>query len=277
MIIKSEIDQLPNALDRMEEINAAMNGRKPALFLDYDGTLSPIVANPQDATMPEETKAILKKLSTLVPIAILSGRDRQDVAQKIGLEQLVYGGSHGYDIAGLPLGKKRYQGTEMVFPALSEAEQELREKLEDIEGVEIERKRYAIAVHYRNVHPDKIHSINNVVKQTVDRQDLLKIAGGKKVVELKPIFDWHKGKALLWLLDSLDLKSEKYFPIFIGDDITDEDALVEVAKEGTGIGIIVGSHGGNTAASYKFENLDEVVVFLKQILTLVQEMAHQQS
>lgn len=277
MIIKSEIDQLPNALDRMEEINAAMNGRKPALFLDYDGTLSPIVANPQDATMPEETRAILKKLSTLVPIAILSGRDRQDVAQKIGLEQLVYGGSHGYDIAGLPLGKKRYQGTEMVFPALSEAEQELREKLEDIEGVEIERKRYAIAVHYRNAHPDKIHSINNVVKQTVDRQDLLKIAGGKKVVELKPIFDWHKGKALLWLLDSLDLKSEKYFPIFIGDDITDEDALVEVAKEGTGIGIIVGSHGGNTAASYKFGNLDEVVVFLKQILTLVQEMAHQQS
>ena len=273
MIVKSVINQLPNALDRMKEIEAIMNGRIPALFLDYDGTLSPIVANPQDAVLPEETKTILKELSALVPVIILSGRDRQDVAQKIGLKQLVYGGSHGYDIAGAPLGEKRYQGTELVFPALAEAEQHLREQLNGIEGVEVERKRYAIAVHYRNVPEDKIDIIKTIVKQTVEQQELLKKAGGKKVVELKPIFDWHKGKALLWLLDSMELQAEKYLPVFIGDDITDEDALAAVAEEGIGIGIIVGSHGGDTAASYKFENLTEVVLFLKQILTLAQARA----
>lgn len=269
MIVKSEISQLPNALEHMNEIKATINGRKPALFLDYDGTLSPIVANPQDARLPEETRSILKSLSAFVPVAILSGRDRQDVAQKIGLDQLVYGGSHGYDIAGLPLGDKQYQGTAMVFPALSEAEQQLHEQLKEIEGVEIERKRFAIAVHYRNVPQEKVPSIKEIVQQAADQQELLKIAGGKKVVELKPIFDWNKGKALLWLLDTMELNEENYLPVFIGDDITDEDALAVVADEG--IGIIVGSHGGGTSASYRFESLNEVVTFLKQILALVQE------
>lgn len=269
MIVKSAISQLPNALDRLKEIKTMMNGRKPALFLDYDGTLSPIVDNPQNAILPEETKAILKELSAFVPVIILSGRDRQDVAQKVGLERLVYGGSHGYDIAGVPLGDKQYQGSEKVFPALSEAEQHLREQFKGIKGVEVERKRYAIAVHYRNVPEDKIQIIKDVVGQEVDRQEMLKKAGGKKILELKPAVDWHKGKALLWLLDSMNLQSEQYLPIFIGDDITDEDALVAIA--GKGIGIIVGSHGGNTAASYKFEHLEEVVAFLKQILKLAKE------
>lgn len=271
MIVKSAINQLSNALDQLKEIKTIINGRKPALFLDYDGTLSPIVANPQDATLPEETKAILVQLSALIPVIILSGRDRKDVAQRVGIEQLVYGGSHGYDIAGVPLGDKRYEGSEKVFPALANAEQNLRKQLQGIKGVEVERKRYAIAVHYRNVPEDEIQNIREVVRQEVDKHKMLKEAGGKKIFELKPAIDWHKGEALLWLLDSLNLQAEKYLPIFIGDDITDEDALVAVAKSGDGIGIIVGSHGGDTAASYKFESLDEVVVFLKQILAFVQE------
>lgn len=264
MIVKNVIDQLPNALEQMSQIKEIINGRKPALFLDYDGTLAPIVAKPEDALLPEGTKAIIKQLADSIPVIILSGRDRSDVEQKVGLEQLVYAGSHGFDITGPGFEKMQYSGGEKALPALEQAEQELREKLKDIKGVQVERKRYAIAVHYRNVATEEIPIVKEVVECEAEKQQALKNGIGKKIVELKPAIDWHKGKALLWLIEELNLTAENYVPIFIGDDITDEDALLAVEKRG--IGIIVGSHGGETAASYKFDTLEEVTAFLKKLL-----------
>lgn len=264
MIIENTTNRLPNALSHIAEIKKNINGRKPALFLDYDGTLAPIVAKPEDAAMPENTRLIIKALAEKVPVIILSGRDRGDVEQRVGLDKLIYAGSHGFDITGPNLEQMQFKGGEKALPALEEAEQKLREKLKNIKGAQVERKRYAIAVHYRNVAEGEIPIIKEAVENEVGKQEMLKNGSGKKIMELKPAFDWHKGKALLWLTEQLNLTAEGYVPIFIGDDITDEDALLAVKE--IGIGIIVGSHGGKTAASYKFDKLEEVPEFLKKLL-----------
>ncbi len=91
---------LPSALDRWDEIAARLDGRRPALFLDYDGTLSPIAPRPELAILPEETRDLLRRLAARFPVVILSGRGREDVAALVGLDGLAYAGSHGFDIAG---------------------------------------------------------------------------------------------------------------------------------------------------------------------------------
>jgi trehalose 6-phosphate phosphatase len=97
-----------------------------------------------------------------------------------------------------------------------------------IKGVLVERKKYAIAVHYRNVADENIQEVKNAVYKELEVQDKLKEGKGKKVLELKPDIDWHKGKAVEWLKKALKLKDEEYISVYIGDDITDEDAFKEI-------------------------------------------------
>jgi hypothetical protein len=92
--------ELPSALESMEEIKRGLNGQQPALFLDYDGTLTPIVPRPEDAVLGQDMRALLQALASLCTVAVVSGRDRADVEKLVGLENLVYAGSHGFDISG---------------------------------------------------------------------------------------------------------------------------------------------------------------------------------
>ena len=88
---------------------------------------------------------------------------------------------------------------------------------------------------------------------------------GKKLLEIKPNVDWDKGKALLWILEKLGLQDkEKYIPLYIGDDVTDEDAF-RVLKD-TGLGILVGAHGERTNAKYKLKNVYQVRIFLDKLI-----------
>lgn len=256
-------DSLPNALVNSKEIFNIINKRQVLLFLDYDGTLAPIVSNPQNAILSEEVKNIIDQLSAKIKIAVVSGRDRKDVAQKVGLLRLIYAGSHGFDITGPEDLSMQPSGGEDILIHLDKAAVNLDAKLKDIEGVLVERKKYAIAVHYRNVEEADVPKVIKAVDQELSTHDNLKRGEGKKIVELKPTMDWHKGKAVLWLMERLGFSRENYVPVFIGDDITDEDALEAVESEG--IGILVGSHGKNTAASFQLRDIEEVTAFLKAL------------
>lgn len=90
---------------------------------------------------------------------------------------------------------------------------------------------------------------------------------GKKVVELQPRIDWDKGKAVLWLLQALDLNTTAVLPLYLGDDITDEDAFK--ALDGLGIGIVVGEDARPSIARYVLENPDEVHEFLQRLIPFV--------
>ena len=239
--------------------------KTPVLFLDYDGTLTPIVQHPEDACISEEMRNMLRECAGRFTVAAISGRDMDDLKSRINLPELVYAGSHGFRISG-PAGLyHEHEKTIEILPKLDMMEEKLQLAFQNsIEGVQVERKRYAIAIHYRNVESEDIPLIGKKIRSVVSGSHDLKIGEGKKIFEIKPAVEWHKGKAVLWILEKLGLTDRnKYIPIYIGDDVTDEDAYE--ALKGWGIGIQVGPGAANTAAMFRRKNVYQVRIFLKEL------------
>lgn len=264
---------LPSALKEGERIFQKLANNKPAIFLDYDGTLSPIAKRPEDALLSEEMKTVLEKLAKFCPVAIVSGRDRVDVTNMVGLNDLYYAGSHGFDITGPQNLIMQHEGGKECLPYLEAAERELRIALENMPGAYVERKKFSIGIHYRNVPEENIPFIKDTAQRVLQNFPKLKKGVGKKIIELKPNIDWHKGKAIFWLLERLDLSRSEVLPIYIGDDITDEDAFRALVNNG--LGILVGDHGQPTNAHYRLENVNEVKQFLNGIITLLEKPTHE--
>ncbi len=252
---------IPSALEHVQEI-AGRNGRV-AVFLDYDGTLTPMVSQPEDAWLPDSMQQTLRELARQAPVAILSGRDLDDVRRRVNLDGIVYAGSHGFDIAG-PRGLRNQVATEFL-PKLDMVEKELHEALDGIPGARVERKHFSIAVHYRNVRENAVPKVERAVGEVTARHRELRRLDGKKVYELLPNIDWNKGKAVAWLSETLGLefRSGGIRPIYIGDDSTDEDAFR--ALEQRGIGILVSEQSQPTAARYSLSEPAEVERFLRAL------------
>jgi len=250
---------IPSALEHIHEIGR--RGDRLAVFLDYDGTLTPIVSHPEDAWLSESMRQTLRSLAARLPVAILSGRDLDDVRGRVLVDGIVYAGSHGFDIAGA--GGLRRQLGEVYLPVLGAAENELREALDDIAGAQLERKYFSVAAHYRNVSENDADKVALAVEAVAARHRELRRIDGKKVYELLPDIDWNKGKAVVWLLETLEVERGKALPIYIGDDRTDEDAFRALEKRG--VGILVSEHPEATAANYCLNDPEEVERFLQKI------------
>jgi trehalose-phosphatase len=255
---------LPDALDRFDDLARMFAERKPAIFLDYDGTLTPIVSRPELAVLDDAMRATLAELAEVFPSAIISGRDRANVENLVRLGGMVYAGSHGFDIAGPGGLKREYEGAAKFVPALDEAETLLNERLGGIEGVLVERKRYAIAVHYRLVADAQVPAVEQGFDAVLGQVDGLRRTAGKKVFEMRPQLEWHKGKAVLWLLGELGLDRPDVLPVYIGDDETDEDAFAALA--GRGLGILVADRPQKTQAEYRLESPEAVARFLRRLI-----------
>lgn len=253
---------VPGALARWQEIERRLAGARPVLFLDYDGTLSPIAPRPELATLPAATRRVLERLARRLPVAVLSGRGLEDVRALVGIEDVVYAGSHGFDVAGPDLRLEVGDGTPARVAAAATA---LAERLAGIPGTLVEDKRFAVAVHFRLVAGENLPTVERAVREVAAAYPDLRVAGGKKVLELRPAIDWDKGHALLWLLDRLAPPGpgKETLPLYIGDDVTDEDAFRAVA--GCGIGILVAEEPRETAATYRLRDPDEVRQFLERL------------
>ncbi len=263
-------DELPSALASGEAIAAALAGRWPAFFLDYDGTLTPIVSQPEDALLADDVRQVLRELAGLCTVAIVSGRDRADVEPLVALDSLVFAGSHGFDIRGPNGLRLEHEGGRACLPALEKAESELRSALETIVGARVERKRFAIANHYRNVADADTPRVERVVREVAARYPTLRISHGKKVFELRPDIDWDKGRAVLWLLEALGLDDSKALPFYLGDDVTDEDAFLALADRG--IGVLVGRPSYLTHATYGLRDTEDVRQFLERMVRTLRDM-----
>ncbi len=265
----AEIRELPHALDSFEKIKEQIEGKEVVVFLDYDGTLTPIVSHPEDAILSEEMRKTLTSLADQCLVAIISGRGLKDVKERVDIDNLYYAGSHGFEIEGPGGLRLEHNEAKKLLPVIDEVEDKLKQQLTSIDGAQVERKRFSIAVHYRNVEAKQVGSVEEVVDQMIGLYPKLRKAEGKKVYELRPDIDWDKGEALFWLLDTLDLVGPGIFPFYIGDDITDEDAFEALA--GRGIAIVVGEGSRSTEAVSRLESPNQVLEFLQKLTPALEE------
>lgn len=259
---------LRSALDRSAEIGRWLNEGNPAVFLDYDGTLTPIVERPEDAKLDDSMRDTLKALAAKCTVAIVSGRGLADVRERVGLEEIYYAGSHGFEIDGP--GRRRIRnekGTE-ALPELEAAEEALQNRLKDIRGAQVERKKYSIAVHYRRVAEEQAPEVETIVDEVLADYDGLRKGRGKKVFELQPDIDWDKGRAVAWLQEKLGLGGKDARPVYVGDDVTDEDAFAALQEHGVGI-VVHGGEDRRTHAGYGLAGPEEVRRFLRGLTPLI--------
>ncbi len=239
-------------------------GDKPViLFLDYDGTLTPIVSRPELAVMSEDMRDLLRQLSKKVTVSVVSGRLRSDVESLVGIKGIFYAGSHGFDISG-PDVSMVYPPAEKTIPLIDEITQILKKELGSIEGVIVEEKRFSVAVHYRLVDEKDLPRIKEVVDRVMDGRGNLRLMMGKKVYEILPDINWDKGKAIRWIMEALGFEWDKVSVVYIGDDVTDEDAFRAVRTRGSGV--LVAQQRRASAADFYVCSPEEVREIFKRIL-----------
>lgn len=252
----------PNLEERLHVFEKLRAGRSLALFLDYDGTLTPIVDRPEAAILSEDMREQIRGLSRRHRVAIVSGRDRRDVWERVGIEGIYYAGSHGLDIAG-PDRKLVHPEAAAARPAVERAEDRLRRKLTDIPGTLVERKRFSVAAHYRLADAQGEAEVKALVAEILNDEPQLRLKSGKKVLELLPRVEWDKGHAVDWLLSALRLDSAEFLVLYLGDDETDEDAFAALA--GRGVGIHVGDAVTDSLADYVLRDTNAVQWFLSRL------------
>ena len=282
-----------------EDFHELIGNRKPVVLLDYDGTITPIVSDPDLAFLPEDMKGLLVNISSKFTTAVVSGRSLSKIKSFVGIDSLYYAGSHGMDIQASNLCRMQV-GSEFL-PILQTVFEQLSDMLSTISGALVENNVFALSVHYRNVlEGDDVQKILQMIESIMASSPRLRLRHGKKVFEIRPDLSWDKGSAVLWLLQhviyndinprsSNDDVRDHFFPIYIGDDMTDEDAFRAlrlgskcscsscsdhdavsshgaVSDASFGLGILVSEEPRVSDASFSLQNPLEVQLFLARLL-----------
>jgi trehalose 6-phosphate phosphatase len=198
----------------MESEVAALARPGTLILLDFDGTLAPIVGDRNAAGMSGHTRAVLRRLAGLYPVAVLSGRAAEDVRRRLeGIDVRWVVGSHGAEWPGE--GREHRAWRSLVSGWRSS----LEGRLANVKGVELEVKPLSLAVHFRHsADPD---GAAELIQEAIQDLPGVAVVLGKKVVNLLPEGAGDKGTALKRLVG---LSGAERI-LFIGDDVTDEAAF----------------------------------------------------
>lgn len=241
------------------------------LISDFDGTLAPIVDRPENAQISEGIKESLSRLMNFCPIGIISGRALEDLKSRVGIEKIYYSGNHGYEITGPEVDFVKEEARR-AKPIIEDISRELGEKTGPLEGVIVENKGLTASVHYRLANEQTTSKLKTIFEDVVEpyqEEREVEINYGRKVLELRPAGEWNKGKAVN-LLRRITGFEEEVMPVYLGDDITDEDAFFELEREG--VGILVSSEDRESASDFRLQSVDEVEVFLDKLLELLEQV-----
>ncbi len=244
-------------------IASMLAGRKIALFLDFDGTLTPIREDPAQCILDDEARELLQWFanSSRHQVTVLSGRMLDDVKSRVGVSNICYGGNHGLVISGEGM-RFVHPGALLAKPLIDEAGCRLEKEIERFEGAWVERKNYALSLHYRLVNKSTLPLLRKAFYKVAAEflaNSSLTVMKGKKVLELMPDIPWNKGNAVLWILDRLP---ERYMPVMVGDDVTDETAFKALENEGITIRI---ARSKSTFAHFYLKNCQGTLRLLKTI------------
>ncbi len=256
---------------QFSKIEKLLSNKFILLLLDYDGTLTPIVETPIKAIIHKDTKGLLEKLSRspYCKIGIISGRKLEDIKNIVGIDGIIYAGNHGLEIEG-PKIKFESKVSPRLKSIIRNIAADMQKRLSGIKGALIEDKRLTLSIHYRLVSKKDMPVFDKIVSEVTNPYrvcDKIKVNFGKKVYEIKPPVKWDKGKVTLWFLARQQFISgvKNVLPIYVGDDITDEDAFKALKRKG--LTVFVGKPG-NSKADYYLKNTKEVTKFLRSILNL---------
>lgn len=223
----------------------ALAARPLLIICDYDGTLAPIVARPEDALPQPGAREVLQTLSEHPRhrVAVVTGRRAQQAAAFLPLPELTMIGLHGMEWP-----------TEPLQPPDTAALAEIAAQLPQVPGLRPEDKGWTLAVHYREVPEGEQGGVEAALAAIRVPPDWDVIAG-KKVREFRP-GGFGKGRAV----ERLAAAFPQHLPVFFGDDVTDEEGFAALHALG-GISVKVGE--GRSAARYRVVGPAEVVGLLR--------------
>ena len=236
------------------------------LLFDYDGTLTPIVARPEDALLPDNVRLRLASLAShpRFIVGIVSGRSLSDLQDRVGVPGLIYAGNHGMEICGTGV---QFTHPEAISarPILQQVCSSLTQACERIPGALVEDKELTLTVHYRSVNSGLVGEVESAVTSLTSQlvaDGKLRLTGGKMVIEVRPDIPWDKGKAIEKIRELYD---NRPFAVYMGDDRTDEDGFAVVQAMG-GIAVFVGESRQGTVAMHQLDSPSEVSETLRLFL-----------
>lgn len=220
-----------------DDVRRRAHGRHLVILLDFDGTLCDFEPDPQAVLFPAALRDVIIGLQQRATVGVVSGRRLSDVRARVGIEGAVFAGLHGLEIEGL--------GEQFVHPdvekaraAVTEVSEGLRALAASLPGAFVEEKGASVALHYRQTdlagQRVVVESFGTLAAPLIER-GLLRLMRGSYVLELLPNIDWNKGHAVQWILDRVEQQKGPAFVVYVGDDVTDQDALKAVQGEGLAI------------------------------------------
>ena len=237
--------------DDWDEVAQKLAGAEHLLLLlDYDGTLTPIVRKPHQAHLNGEARKWLKRLARLrrVTVGVISGRSIADVSNLVSLRNIYYAGNHGLEILA---GRRKFVHPVALQarPTLRRLAVRLKRSLKRYPGATLDDKGLTVTVHYRRVKSGRSKLVKARIMDIVGpflASSTLRVMRGKKVLEVRPNIGWNKGHAIGWLVKRFGKK--RPFPVYVGDDTTDEDAFRHLRT--TGLTVRVGRKVSSSARYY---------------------------
>jgi len=259
--------------DEWEVLSERFRSRRIFLFLDYDGTLTPITGKPGQAVLSGGVRKVLQRLAEkpAYRLAVISGRAIADIKKIVGIAGIVYAGNHGLEIEGPEL-KHHIFLHPRYRRILMEAGDTLENAVAGIKGAFVEDKGLSLSVHYRLVEPEKIPGLLTNLRRALSgyvSRNEVKVKKGKMIIEVNPPVAWDKGKSVLWLIARWKAAAgdRNTLPVYLGDDRTDEDAFRAIGNKG--VTVFVGNPASaDTRARYYLRGTPEVTEFLKKITEL---------
>jgi trehalose 6-phosphate phosphatase len=234
------------------------------LGFDFDGTLSPIVADPEEAQIQPGVGRLLRDLSFFenVIIAIFSGRSLEDIRGRVAIEGIAYSGEHGLAIqlpGGQVFEKNPFDGSTGIHQQI----ERIKALTSMMAGVMLEPKESSITVHYRQAAKGVGEELKPILEKLVEGS-AFHLQPGRMCWEINPKTHWNKGDAYNWVKDHSIPEDSHCFEMYVGDDRTDEDVFEVIPAEGFPVWVRSSEREKSAHARYHLDSQSEVVELLQK-------------